>query len=119
MTVDKSDVFMKSWIFRKIQRRIKEKLSEVVERLPVADLRYAVEANMDIVGYYLGRTGMSQSVRRKKIKPWKNLLSVITADDVLAIIREVSQPHAQVFTNHRSFFDAQYKKLREDLDLEA
>ena len=117
MPIDKSDVFTKSFVFRKVQRRIKDKMAEVAGNLSVEDFGYAVERNIDILGYYLERSGMSQQQRRKKIKPWEALLSVITDDDMLALINEVSPAHAQVLTNHRLFFCSQMKKLREDLEL--
>jgi hypothetical protein len=117
MPIDKSDVFTKSFIFRKVQRKIKEKLAGVAASFPVEDLSYAVRSNKDIVGWYLSRMGMTQHQRRKRLAPWKDLLQVITADDLLALVNEVSPAHAQILAANRNWFDAQVQKLRDDLAL--
>lgn len=119
MQTDKSEVFTKSLIFRKVQRYIKGKITELTANISVENLAYAAQNNRDIVVYYLSRMEMTQHQRRKRIAPWKDFLKVITTDDLLALAEEVSPPHAHVLTVNRSWADAQFQKLREDLGLDS
>ena len=119
MPIDKSDVFTKSFIFHKVQRWIKGKIAELAANISVENLAYAAQSNKDIVGWYLSHIEMTQKQRQKKIAPWKNLLQVITTDDLLALANDVSPTHVQVLAANRSWFDAQFQKLREDLGLDS
>lgn len=101
MAKSRTELWAEAFFRRKVERYLKERITNFCSGFSVEDLRYAAQNNINVISSFL--KPVEQKWRQKKASPFKHLVVNATVDDFIRLFEEVSPQHAAILREYRSW----------------